>query len=163
MLASGLPQGSSTNGRFHRGTIETGVGGRPFGPSSLVYHSMLSWVINGLNFLHFLFITLWGVGLAGLGPAFIAHPFNPGPWRCEAAVLTTVLPCTAASQRQVPGFNSLIVSTASVEFAHSPPCLRGFPPGAPVFSHSPKDVHLGGLAMLNCPSVLPKQGPECGD
>jgi len=32
--------------------------------------------------------------------------------------------------------------TACVEFARSPPrpCLRGFPPGAPVSSRSPKDV-----------------------
>eukprot|EP00061_Rhincodon_typus_P015660 g43459.t1 len=34
------------------------------------------------------------------------------------------------------------------EFAH---CLRGFPPGIPVSSHSPKMCKLGGLAMLNCP------------
>jgi len=42
-------------------------------------------------------------------------------------------------------------------------CLRGFPPGAPLSSHTPKDVHLGGFAMLSSPSVLPEQAPECGD
>uniref|UniRef100_A0A8C4S2S9 Diacylglycerol kinase n=2 Tax=Erpetoichthys calabaricus TaxID=27687 RepID=A0A8C4S2S9_ERPCA len=31
------------------------------------------------------------------------------------------------------------------------PCLRGFPPGAPVSSHSPKTCRLGGLAILNWP------------
>jgi len=30
------------------------------------------------------------------------------------------------------------------------PCLRGFPLGAPVSSHSPKDVHLGDSAMPRC-------------
>jgi len=67
----------------------------------------------------------------------------------------------AASQRQGPGFNSRLghglcgVCTFSL-------CLRGFPPGAPVSSHNPKDVRLGGLAMLNSPCV-PEHAPECGD
>uniref|UniRef100_A0A8C4RSA4 Ig-like domain-containing protein n=1 Tax=Erpetoichthys calabaricus TaxID=27687 RepID=A0A8C4RSA4_ERPCA len=30
-------------------------------------------------------------------------------------------------------------------------CLRGFPPGTPVSSHSPKTCRLGGLAILNWP------------
>ena len=33
------------------------------------------------------------------------------------------------------------------------PCLRGFPLNARVSSHSPKMCELGGLAMLNSPSV----------
>ena len=33
------------------------------------------------------------------------------------------------------------------------PCLHGFPPGAPVSSHSPTMCGLGGLARLNCPLV----------
>ena len=37
------------------------------------------------------------------------------------------------------------------------PCLRGFPPGAPVSSHSPKMCRLGGLAMINSPSVYPNR------
>ena len=32
------------------------------------------------------------------------------------------------------------------------PYLRGFPPGAPVYSHSPKMCRFGALAMLNSPS-----------
>ena len=36
---------------------------------------------------------------------------------------------------------------------HVLPCLRGFPPGALVSSHSPKMCRFGGLAMLNCPLV----------
>lgn len=32
-------------------------------------------------------------------------------------------------------------------------CLRGFPPGAPVSSPSPKSCGLGQLDTLNCPQV----------
>ena len=31
------------------------------------------------------------------------------------------------------------------------PCWRGFPPGPPVSSHSPKTCRSGGLETLNCP------------
>ena len=54
---------------------------------------------------------------------------------------------TAASQRQGPGFDSQL-EPLSVRSLH------GFPPGAPVASHSPKMCGLDGLAMLNCPLVL---------
>ena len=53
-----------------------------------------------------------------------------------------------ASQHQGPGFNFGLghymcgICTFSL-------CLRGFPPGAPVSSHTPKMCGLGGLAMLN--------------
>jgi len=63
---------------------------------------------------------------------------------------------TAASQRQGPGFNSRLghclcgVCTFSL-------CLHAFPPGAPVSSHTSKDVQLGGLAMLNSSSVYPNR------
>ena len=63
---------------------------------------------------------------------------------------------TAASQRQGPGFNSRLGHCLCGVCTFSP-CLRGFPPGAPVSSHSPKDVQLGGLAMLNSPSVYPNR------
>jgi len=59
---------------------------------------------------------------------------------------------TAASQHQGPGFNSWLGHSLCGVCTFSP-CLRGFPPGAPVSSHSPKDVQIGGLAMLNSPSV----------
>ena len=59
---------------------------------------------------------------------------------------------TAASQHQGSGFDSQLgpLSVWSCTFSS---CLRGFPPGAPVSSHSPKMCGLGGLAMLNCPLV----------
>ena len=37
-------------------------------------------------------------------------------------------------------------------------CLRGFPPVAPVSSHTAKMCGLGRLAMLNCPSVSEELG-----
>jgi len=60
---------------------------------------------------------------------------------------------TAASQRLVPGFDSWLGSLSVRSLHILPPCLRGFPPGAPVSSHSPKMCGLGGLAVLNCPFV----------
>ena len=44
---------------------------------------------------------------------------------------------TAASQRQGPGFDSQLGSLSVRTFS---PCLRGFPPDAPVSSHNLKDV-----------------------
>ena len=55
---------------------------------------------------------------------------------------------TAASQHQGPGFDSWLCGVCTFS-----PCLRGFPPGAPVSSHRPKICGLGGLTMLNCPLV----------
>ena len=59
---------------------------------------------------------------------------------------------TAASQCQGPKFNSQLGSLP-VQSLHILPCLHGFPPGAPVSSHSPKMCGLCGLAMLNFPLV----------
>jgi len=74
-----------------------------------------------------------------------------------------VVVSTAASQRQGPGFNSRLGHSLCRVCTFSP-CLLGFPPGAPVSSHSPKDVQVRGeLAVLNSPSVYPEQAPECGD
>ena len=56
---------------------------------------------------------------------------------------------TADSQRQGPGFNSRLGSLSVCGVCTFSPCLRGFPPGAPVSSHNPKMCWLGGLAMLN--------------
>jgi len=55
---------------------------------------------------------------------------------------------TAASQLQGPGFDSRLGSL-SVWSLHILPCLCGFPPGAPVSSHSPKMCVLGGLAIVS--------------
>ena len=59
---------------------------------------------------------------------------------------------TTASQRQGPGFDSRL-GPLSVRSLRVLLCQRGFSPGAPVSSYSPKMCGLGGLAMLNCPSV----------
>jgi len=54
-----------------------------------------------------------------------------------------------------PGFDSRLGVTVQTPHRHSPPVsVRGFPPGAPVSSHSPKDVLVRvDWPLLNCPSV----------
>jgi len=43
------------------------------------------------------------------------------------------------------------------------PCLRGFPPGAPVSSHSLKDVLVRCVGHAKFSLSVPEQAPECGD
>ena len=42
------------------------------------------------------------------------------------------------------------------------PGLRGFPPGAPVFSHSPKDMLVRRIGHATFSLSVPKQALECG-
>ena len=42
-------------------------------------------------------------------------------------------------------------------------CLRGFPPGAPVSSHSPNDVLVRCIGHAKFPLSVPEQVPEYGD
>jgi len=43
------------------------------------------------------------------------------------------------------------------------PCLHGFPPGAPVSSHSPKDVLVRCIGHSKFSLNVPEQAPECGN
>ena len=43
------------------------------------------------------------------------------------------------------------------------PRLRGFPPGAPVSSHSPKDLWVRCIGRAKFSLSVPEQAPECGD
>ena len=43
------------------------------------------------------------------------------------------------------------------------PCLCGFPPGAPVSSHSPKDVLVRCTGRAKFSFSVSEQAPECGD
>jgi len=64
---------------------------------------------------------------------------------------------TAASQRQGPRFDSRLGSLSVWS-------LHILPVSAWVSSHSPKDVRVRvNWPVLNSPSVLPEQAPECGD
>jgi len=84
-------------------------------------------------------------------PGTVGFALLPHSARDQGSIPCTVgfalLPHSARDQGSIPG----LWVTVCVEFAHSPRVsVRGFPPGAPVSSHSPKD---GGLAVLNSPSV----------
>jgi len=65
---------------------------------------------------------------------------------CSGSVGGTVV-STAASQRQGPGFDSRFGSLSLWSLHILPVSVRGFPPGAPVSSPSPKDV----LVRVNWP------------
>jgi len=43
------------------------------------------------------------------------------------------------------------------------PCLCGFPPGAPVSSHSPKDMLVRCIGRAKFSLSVPEQAPESGD
>jgi len=58
-----------------------------------------------------------------------------------------LLPHSASDLGSIPGLGHCLCGVYTFS-----PCWRGFPPGAPVSSHSPEMCGLGGLAMLNCPS-----------
>jgi len=55
---------------------------------------------------------------------------------------------TSRDLRSIPGLGHCLCGACTFSL-----CLREFPPGAPVSSHSPKMCGLGWLAMLNCPLV----------
>jgi len=59
-----------------------------------------------------------------------------------------LLPHSARDPGSIPGLGHCLYRVCTFS-----PCLRGFPPGAPVSSRSPKMCGLGELAMLNCPLV----------
>ena len=60
-----------------------------------------------------------------------------------------LLPHSARDPGSIPAQGHCLCGVCTLS-----PCLHGFPPGAPVSSHSPKVCGLGGLAMLkNAPLV----------
>ena len=69
---------------------------------------------------------------------------------------------TAASQRQgprsIPGLGHCLRGVCTFS-----PYLRGFPPDAPVSSHSPKDVLVRCIGHAKFSLSVPEQVPECGD
>jgi len=64
-----------------------------------------------------------------------------------AAQWLTLLPHNTRDLGSIPGFGHCLCGVCTFSL-----CLNGFPPGAPLSSHSPKNVQLGELAMLNYPS-----------
>ena len=70
---------------------------------------------------------------------------------------------TAASHHPGPGFNSRLGSLCLCGVFTFSPCLRGFPPGAPVSSHSPKDVLVRCIGHAKFSVSVSEQAPACGD
>jgi len=68
-----------------------------------------------------------------------------GVWVARWHSGLALLPHSARDLGSIPGSGHCLCTFS--------PCLSGFPPGAPVSSHSPKMCGLGGLAVLSCPLV----------
>ena len=64
------------------------------------------------------------------------------------AVWLALAPHSAKDLGSIPALGDCLCGVCTFS-----PCLRGFPPGAPVSSHSPKMCELGGLTKVNCPLV----------
>jgi len=69
---------------------------------------------------------------------------------------------TAASQRQGREIDSRLRHCLCGGCTFFP-CLRGFPPGAPIASHRPKYVQVGCIGCAKFSLSIPKQASESGD
>jgi len=76
----------------------------------------------------------------------------------EVAQCLTLLPHSARDTGSIPILGHCPCGVCTVS-----PCLRGFPPGAPVSSYSPKDVLVRCIGRAKFSLSAPEQAPECGD
>ena len=69
-----------------------------------------------------------------------------------------LLPHSARNPDSIPGLGHCLCGVCT--FAR---CLRGFPPGAPVSSQSPKDVLVRGIGHAKFSLRVPEQAPQRGN
>ena len=69
-----------------------------------------------------------------------------------------LLPHSARDPGSIPSLGHSLCGVGTFS-----PCLGGFPPGAPVSSHNPKDVLVRRIGRAKFSLSVPEQAPECGD
>ena len=69
-----------------------------------------------------------------------------------------LLPHSARDPGSIPGLGHCLCGFCTFFL-----CLRGFPPGALVSSHSPKDVLVRCIGHAKFSLSVPEQALECGD
>jgi len=78
--------------------------------------------------------------------------------RDGAAQWLALLPHCARDPGSMPGLGLCLCGVCTFS-----PCLSGFPPGAPLSSHSLKDVWVRWIGRAKLSLRVPEQAPECGD
>ena len=79
-------------------------------------------------------------------------------WGGMVAQWLALLPYSTRDPGSIPALGHCLCGVCTFS-----PCLREFPPDAPVSSHSPKDVLVRCIGRAKFSLRVPEQAPECGD